>query len=276
MVARQDFSRFFVWCMRILTYLCSILIHLPMKRFSLFFCLTLVCTGFMYGAKGTVTTRIYVSDKGDDNGPATQRHPTGSIGRALQMASDLRRCGAKADTIVIELARGTWHLTKPIVIGETAGGKPIPIVVRGQGMGRTIVSGGRELRGFVRAGDLWQMDMSGEMLMGGDIPQLFVNGRRAVCARFPNDMDFMRTGRATQTVIDSIDYGGSGRRGLAALGVKMPAEAVGILALVQPSPSDMRISFLHAWDLTRRSVLSFSTEDSMLYVAVNPWSLFLP
>lgn len=248
------------------------------KPFFLILVLSLLCPSlFSITAQASKSTSItlYVSPSGNDLATGSRRHPLCTLDAALQKARALRSSRELTDTLFIELSEGTWALTRPILLtAEDSGTPQSPLVIRGQGMNsRTILSGGMQLTGFKQSeGNLWELDLSDVMPLGGDVPQLFVGGHRAVCARTPNDMEFFPTPKAKEWYIDTVPDRNAPRCGLAAVRIKVPAAAAEALQKAAPSPSALRVTLLHKWDLTRRSIQSFSVADSLIYYTGNPMS----
>ena len=189
---------------------------------------------------------------------------------ALAEARQIRQRESLHEPLVIQLQEGSWPLDRPLVLGpEDSGDAQSPLIIRGAGMEKTILSGGRRLGTFVAGEDgVWTMDLSPWQPMGEDIPQLWVNGQRAICARTPNESCYP-TGSALETLIDSLSDRSPNRNGLAATQVKIPRRAVEDLQHTHLSPRQMRINLLHAWDLTRRTVQSISLQDSLIFFTGN-------
>lgn len=247
-----------------------------MKRIITPLLLLLACT-LCLTAKNSVTkshqtTTIFVSPEGNDNALGNETSPLRTLNAALQKARQIRSSRCLADTLTIQLTEGTWNFSQPIHLKkEDSGTAASPLCIKGCGMDKTRLSAGIEVSGFTQAdGGMWQLDISKWNPFGCDVPQLYVNGQRAICARTPNSLEFLKTGKAEEMIVDSTNKKIPNHIGLAITRVHIPAEGVEALQKVSPSPSSMRIAFLHAWDLTRRQVLSYNIADSTLYVTGKP------
>ncbi len=204
--------------------------------------------------------KIYVSPQGNDNASGNRKHPLRTLEGALQKVRQLRAEKPLNDTVFIQLTEGTWQLSSPLTLNPEDSGTPqSPLVIQGEGMSKSVLSGGMAVQGFQDAGNgLWQLDLSKVMVYGGDVPQVSVEGRRAICARTPNELEFFPTGPADEHMIDKGN-------GITYVSVKVPEEAIQVLKKVAPHPTNLRINFLHAWDITRRYVQSFSAADSAVF-----------
>jgi len=227
--------------------------------------------------KDLAISTIYVSPEGNDGAIGNARFPLRTLDAALQKVRNLRAKRHYADTLTIQLSEGTWSITKPVRLKkEDSGTASAPLLIKGCGFGKTRLSGGVEVGCFTQKGDgLWQLDLSNVVQFGGDIPQLFVNDERAICARTPNNLEFFKTGPAHEYIIDTIDYRKAQRIGMAATRVKLSEGGVQAMMKAKKVPSGLRINFLHAWDITRRQVLSFNPVDSTICVTGNlqqPWN----
>ncbi len=203
---------------------------------------------------------IYLATDGDDAASGSMRHPLRTFDGALKKARHIRAEKTLTEPLVIQCGEGTWFLEKPLSLtGQDSGTEQSPLVIKGKGREKTRFSGGRELKGFQTAeGGLWKMELGSLIPAGCDVPQIFVNERRAICARTPNNLEFFITGQAPEIAIDSAS--------LWAQRVHLPESAGAALREAQIG-DQLRITFLHKWDHTRRRVLSFSAKDNTLYVA---------
>jgi len=221
---------------------------------------------------------IYVSPSGNDNAAGTSSAPVASLRKACNIARELRKSTSK-QPITISIAEGSYSMRSPLTLTpEDAGTEQSPLIIKGQGMGKTILSGGIELPPFIKVNDnLWKADLSDIMLTGGKIEQLFINSNRAVRARTPNADSYFIPGPIRETKIDSIPERGATRTGFACQEVKMPSAAVDALNhLYSRSFSQLKVSFYHAWDMTRRYVLSYSPQDSTIFVGGDPMKSWNP
>lgn len=210
---------------------------------------------------------IYVSPTGDDSNNGTQQAPVKNISHAMTLANDAEG----ADSVEIRLSEGVFRLSEPVIIDHNTVAAGTHLTISGAGMGQTTVSGGTELPPFKVANDsLWYIDLRGTPFAISDIQHLFVNGHRATLARTPNHTKLMKDYTASQLLVDSVPVRNAKRNGLAIHTVKLPSEAVDALSNLSGPVEKTRITFLHAWDMTRRHIETFNREDSTLFVIGNP------
>lgn len=217
---------------------------------------------------------IYVSPNGNDLGDGSAERPFQSLDKAFESA----RTMLTHDSVRICLSEGIFHLRHPLRIDSTwnlTGENSL--VVQGAGMMKTVVSGGIELPPFTTLSDsLWVIDLGASPFALSEIRHLFVNGRRAILARTPNRKSMFKNFRVTQMQIDSVPVRGAKRNGLYAHKVALPHEAYQTMSRCTGPVENITVSFLHAWDMTRRVVETFSPADSAVYIVGNPMKPWNP
>lgn len=205
---------------------------------------------------------FYLSPRGNDEASGSRRHPLATLEGGLRKVRIWKQTAKTGEKAILHFSEGVFPLTHTVRMGPEENG----ILIEGEGYGKTILSGGVQTTGFRQAENgLWTLDMQKILPCGGDVPQFFVNGHRAICARTPNDLCFFPTGQATEMLVDTVPDRGAVRSGMAATQVQIPDEAVEALSKARQNSLQLRIGLLHAWDLTRRSVQSFSPENKAVY-----------
>ncbi len=243
-----------------------------MKKVVLLFFVECLLSLFSFAAAAQQT--ICVSPRGSDLNCGSIGEPVCSFDRAIAMAKTMLANGS----VDIQLSEGEFKLTHPVAIDSTWQlNENRRLVVRGAGMGRTIVSGGLKLPPFVAVNDsLWMIDLAGTPFAISGIEHLFVNGRRAVLARTPDAGSMFRKFKATEFAVDSVPVRGALRNGLFAHKIQLPTQAYEVLKSLSGDVENVRVSFLHAWDMTRRHVETFNPEDSTIFVIGNPMKPWNP
>jgi hypothetical protein len=104
--------------------------------------------------------------------------------------------------IDLVLADGTHRLSQPLVLGpEHSGSEQAPVRWLAAPEAHPVISGGVPIRGFKKTPDgNWEVKVSG---IGG-FEQLWVNGRRAIRARFP-EWGFIKAKEVTEERLDGPD-----------------------------------------------------------------------
>ncbi len=176
------------------------------------------------------TTRLYVSPDGDDYSRGTAEQPVKSLSKALEI---LRTTSGDRE---IQLAGNSLlPLTQPIRLD--ARDSRLRVV----GNGATL-SGGVSVTDWKAGGDgIWRAKCPVE----GRLRELFINGQRAVRARFPNDGWL----RVNQTLPDR-------RSGFSYVDGDL-------LDSIQTS-HELELVFLHDWSISRLPITSVDRESQIL------------
>ncbi|HYH56277.1 MAG TPA: right-handed parallel beta-helix repeat-containing protein, partial [Anseongella sp.] len=218
---------------------------------------------------------VHVAPSGDNKNPGTREQPLATIGAALEQARQLRKKQQSPVPVEIRVAQGTYFLEKPLELtGEDAGTEGAPLLIKGEGRVRPVLSGGLELPAFEKVSDkLWKIEIPDIARYGGSIGQLFVNGKRAVRARTPNEGRLFKTGPVSETIIDT---GGNSRPQVAVQKINLTAGQSAVLDSVPPADrAHVIVSVHHAWDRTRKPIQAFSPRDSAVFITgrpMHPWN----
>jgi hypothetical protein len=130
---------------------------------------------------------FYVATDGCDDGPGTAQRPFGSIARAQEALREKIAAGLTGDLTVC-IRGGTYFLPEPLVFtAEDSGTEQHAVTYAAWGDEVPILSGGRRITGWKQGPDgVWEVVLppvrDGEWFFR----ELFVDGRRAVRARTPN------------------------------------------------------------------------------------------
>ncbi len=194
-----------------------------------------------------IVLSVYVSPGGDDANPGTEEKPFHSIARAQKAIRETQT--AEKGNKEVHLLAGEYFLTEPLRIGPDDGGSVADgyqqVFYEGHD---AVISGGRRITDFreIEPG-----------LVAANVPDakawsfrdLYVNDRRCVRARFPNEgwLHVKQAGedRRTNFFFNADD-------GLA------PVRDLDGVELV----------FLHDWSVTRTPVKSIDTENLQLTVPI--------
>lgn len=217
----------------------------------------------------------FVAPGGDDDGPGTKEKPFASLVRArdaVRAAKD-----SQGGPHVVHLSEGVFELSEPIVFDQRDSGTPEhPVRYVGSGK-KTLLSGGRVLNGWEKINDeVWSIEIPKENGRDLYFEQLFVNGRRAVRARTPNNGFFRPQDIQQEHPISP----------------KAPSKATtkqsimpqkGDLDFLKTTPSEeLRFGQFvvhHHWDTTRRILLGYNVEADLLLMQGapmkhwNPWRI---
>ncbi|NMC21262.1 MAG: right-handed parallel beta-helix repeat-containing protein, partial [Thermogutta sp.] len=152
---------------------------------------------------------IHVAPGGDDSGNGTAESPVASLRRAVDLVREKRQqLGAEPDIRVV-LEPGVYRLREPILLGPAECPGPGALIISTDGPEPAIISGGRPLTGWRESEGRWTTQADSSTGERRSFRELFVNGRRAIRARTPNE-GFRRVVRAgedrrTSLFIDADD-----------------------------------------------------------------------
>ena len=155
-----------------------------MKPFEMMalYCAGLTCLILLASGIPAHSAQFYVSPKGDDAAPGTFTKPFATLTRAQQAVRGL----ARREPVTIYLRAGVYYLPDTVVLtGADSGTKAAPVAYSAYKNEKVVVSGGRRLTLH------WRPYRDG--VMQAQVPddcatdQLFVNGKRQMLARYPNE-----------------------------------------------------------------------------------------
>lgn len=176
---------------------------------------------------------------------------------------------SSSEVVTISLAPGVYRITRPVhLLPEDS-----HLCIEGAGMGESVICGGIEAPEWKVGKDgVWTVDLSSLMPSGGSVPQLYVGGVRAVCARTPNGIEMLPTPSLEETVI-SENALTIGHTSLAVDKLHIGA----LLEGVNPAAASgrLRINYHHKWDITRRYLWGYDPSTGDLYhfgTAQKPWN----
>lgn len=206
---------------------------------------------------------LYVSPQGNDQWNGEKSTPFQSIERAIEAAT------SGTDTLYIEVAAGDYPLSRPLHFGPSV---RRPVVVRGSGQSMPRLLGGRRIEGWQRYRDnIYRAYIPEVKLYDYDFEQFYVNGRRAVWARTPNQDWFYVKGqkeypyaqgvRAASYATQRITLGNDGIAALKGLPVQELA--------------DVRFRFYHKWDITQKRAVFACPDSGYVFIhgnGMNPWN----
>lgn len=146
-------------------------------------CMLLAALPLMVSAK---EISLHVATNGNDNATGTANAPLATLPAAIEAA---RAKHAAGDSVSILLHGGIYFLNEPLKLGVADSGLTIAAAENE----KPIVSGGRRINGWRKVRDnLWMTEIADVREGKWFFRQLFINGRRAVRARTPNEGSYFR------------------------------------------------------------------------------------
>lgn len=184
--------------------------------------------------------------------------PLATLEGARNAVRRLRSHGVKG-AVEVKIAGGQYSLSRPVVFGPQDGGADgAPVVYKALGAARPVFSGGRRISGFKKQTDGSWAAFVPEVAAGKwRFEQLWVNGRRAVRARTPNEGWFHTAGAATQT-IDPLtgkqaDLSARAFRG-------RPEDLAALKSVPESELSDVCVVAYQSWEISRLRVAALDAQ----------------
>lgn len=196
-----------------------------------------------------------------------------SIAEAKDAVRKLIAKGLTED-VDIHIHEGTYLLDEPLVFTpQDSGTEKFRITYHGAGK-NTVISGGRVIKGFNKMPDgKWCVEIPDVKNGKWYFDQLFVNGRRAVRARSPNEFYFHMVG-VKEDVLE-----GPGRRAKQAKQtIRVRKEDIlPLFGMDGKTLKDVNLLAYHKWDNTRRRIDEVDPQNNTLITigegmkSWNPW-----
>jgi len=198
---------------------------------------------------------FHVAPTGNDANPGQKERPFASIARAQAAARQRIAADARENTVAVILHAGTYFLKQPLAFGpqDTTGARTVTYTAA---EGETVVvSGGRPITGWAKGkGEIWTVALPEAKAGKWTFRNLWVNGRRAVRARFPNETD---TPSRVQLAASSLS------KDLKAFTIGLDPKLVKDWA----NPGDIEVLVDGNWAINRKRVQSIDTKTGTLTMA---------
>jgi len=126
---------------------------------------------------------VYVSPNGNDSNDGTKRLPLKTIPAAQKLALKILE-DEKESEVTVWMAEGIYPISEPLTFRPFGAGQ---LIFKAQGNGSPVISGGVEVTGWAKNSEgLWEAPLP-EILATSGFRELFISGKRAIRARFPNE-----------------------------------------------------------------------------------------
>lgn len=131
---------------------------------------------------------IYVSPAGNDQNKGTKKSPVQSIQVAKKMAIEMLNSG-KDSEVTVWMADGIYPVTEPLDFEpEKSIDTKAKLVFKAEKSAKPVISGGVQITGWSKNKDgLWETRLPENLKEISDCRELFIDGKRATRARFPNN-----------------------------------------------------------------------------------------
>lgn len=211
---------------------------------------------------------------GNDSNQGTKEQPFATLNRAVERSRELRKLSQQPGQVDIIALDGEYFMMSPLELGVEDSGIPGSVMrIRADEGTKPLFRGGARIIGFVKVNEkLWRAFVPQVAWNDSYFEQLYVNGRRAVRARTPNE-GFYFIKDVSETVLVKGDD-------------RFPRFAVQKIMLDSLDASlfksfssqdfeDALITFYHKWDNTRKRIKFFNSKESAIYTdgpGMKPWN----
>ncbi|WP_339709290.1 right-handed parallel beta-helix repeat-containing protein [uncultured Kriegella sp.] len=210
---------------------------------------------------------FYIFSNGDDSNPGTKEQPLASLIGARNAISEYRDAHSTPTSFTIWIGDGRYEMKEPFVLLPEDGGESAeyPVVYKALPNAAPLFSGGKKISGLRMGEDgVWETRLSEFAYYGSRFDQLYVNGKRAVLARTPNE-DFLEIGGVEQHIWEQ----GSERMAERAQQV-LTFKGKNADAVMNIEDGDMdlvRFRAFHKWDFTLRHLDKIDKDSSRIYTS---------
>lgn len=217
---------------------------------------------------------IYVSPRGDDRNSGTKEQPLASLSGARDLLRQLRAKKNLKEEVRIIVEEGTYWMKEPLILNEfDSGSKDAPVTFMAEEGANPVFLGGIQIGNWEKVTDhLWKTNIKEVKHYGWYFEQLYVNGKRAIRARSPNQgFYFLR--EVSEIIIDK----GEGR--IANMAVQklglFPNGSSCLAKFTKTDFDDAVFTFYHKWDITRKRISGFHKDSSFIFTlgtGMQPWN----
>ena len=219
-------------------------------------------------------TNFYVSPTGNDSAQGTKEKPLASLNGARDAIRAYRKENGETGPITVIIGAGEYEMTQPLELFPEDGGTiNSPITYKAETGTRPVFSGGKKITGFkVNDKGIWVAEIPESRYYGWRFDQLYVNGKRAVIARTPNN-GFLNISGVKQHIWER----GSGRVADRALQIlSFDRENFAPLRETEAKELDnIRFRAYHKWDFTLRHIDKIDKDSATVYSSgkgMKPWN----
>ncbi len=193
---------------------------------------------------------IYVSSKGSDNNPGTKKQPVETIYQAKKLAVEMLETG-KEKEVTVWLGDEIYPVTEALIFEPLKSAlKDAKLVFKAENDSKPVISGGTQITGWKKNIDgFWEASLPENLNKIKTFRELFIDGKRAVRARFPNVgyLNVKKAGadRRTNFFFEKGDF-------------PIPANT-----------KSVELVFLHDWSISRIAVKEINADKNQLFAVVS-------
>ncbi|MCE5348025.1 MAG: right-handed parallel beta-helix repeat-containing protein [Bacteroidales bacterium] len=236
--------------------------------------ISLVIIILVSGQNLASSQKFYLSPAGKDNNPGTIEKPLASLTAARDRAREYRKSNQVGKPVEIIALEGEYFMLQPLMLNSDDGGTAdFPLIFKAEKGTKAVFRGGIKLDGFEKINEkLWRLFVPQVAYYNSYFEQLYVNGRRAVRARTPNE-GFYFIKNVTETVLKKGE-GRSPELAVQKIGLDS-TDAKCFKSFISADFQDALVTFYHKWDNTRKRIISFDENSSAIFTVgggMKPWN----
>jgi hypothetical protein len=189
---------------------------------------------------------IYVSSNGKDDSQGTKKNPLQSVQMAKKLAVEMLESG-KQKEVTVWLGDGNYPVTEPLVFEPLkSAGQNTKLVFKAEKNSKPVISGGAQITGWKKNSEGFWEALLPENLNGiKDFRELFIDGKRATRARFPNEgyLHVKKAGvdRRTNFFFEKGDFP------------------------IPENVKDVELVLMHDWSISRIAVKEIKADENQLF-----------
>ena len=189
---------------------------------------------------------IYVSPKGNDDNQGTKNSPVQSVEMAKKLAVEMLESGKQTD-VTVWLGDGIYQVSEPLVFEPLkSANKNAKLVFKAEKDAEPVISGGVQVAGWTKNSDgFWETRLPEKLKEMMNFRELFIDGKRAIRARFPNDgyLHVKKVGadRRTNFYFEKGDFP------------------------IPENVKDVELVLLHDWSISRIAVKEIKANENQLF-----------
>lgn len=207
---------------------------------------------------------FWVAPAGNDANPGTKMRPFATFTRARDAVREFRKVRPNSDVLVL-FRGGTYRIKQLIEFTPEDSGRAGGHVTYAAASGeKPIISGGCQITGFKASENgLWKTIIPEARDGKWRIEQLYINGRRAVRARSPNQFYYYMDG----TIASGIDpvTGKTGSLNDHTF-LAHHNDVVPLLAMPPERLREVVVSAYHSWEISRHHIVAVEAKKNEVYL----------
>jgi len=218
--------------------------------------------------------KIYLSPEGNDSNPGSSDMPLATLMAARDKARTFLKDNDKSQPVEIIALEGEYFMFQPLLLtSDDSGTSDFPLTFKAADGKKAIFRGGVQLAGIEKVNEsLWRIFVPQVAWYDSYFDQLYVNGRRAVRARTPNEGFY-----TVKNVTESVLIMGKGLLPQLAR-QEIILDSSGIDCVKRFSKADYEdgvITFYHKWDNTMKHIAGYDDSTKSIITigtGMQPWN----